>query len=207
MSVLGILVDGKAEFESLQLVTNKLSGVGRILKPLHCDMQPYAPLPQIAYSVQRRIPILLGKGAEAILVLLDKENRQDCTVSLAKQLEQEIRKRLANTPGVPVHVVLKVRKFENWLIADPGPYKLLAGLFQHPQRIENAVIPDRADNLDALSLINTCTKSGKFNKVSIAKQICSRQDPEEAAKNSRSYRRFLRVLGYPRYITQSRSPV
>jgi hypothetical protein len=134
------------------------------------------------------------------------ENRRECSGSLSRQLEQEIRKRLANTPGIPVHVVLKVRKFENWLIADPEPFKKQPGLFLHTERIENAVVPNKADNLDAVSLINACTKSGDFNKVAIAKQICSRQNPEDAAKNSRSYRRFLRVVGHPRYINQSKEP-
>lgn len=207
MSVFGILVDGQSEFEGLPFLMTRLRAAGRILKPLRCDMQPYAPLPQIAYAVQRRIPILLAKGAETVVVLLDKEDRSECTGSLATNLEHEIRTRLANTPGVLVHVVLKVRKFENWLIADPEPYRRHAGLFQHPERIENAVVPNKADNVDALSLITACTKSGQFNKVTVAKQICTGQDPEVAARNSRSYRRLLRVLGHPRYVTQSKLPV
>jgi hypothetical protein len=207
MSVLGILVDGQAEFESLPLLIKRLNFGGRLLKPLRCDMQPYAPLPQIAYAVQRRIPILLDKGADSILVLLDKENRSECTGLLARQLEQEIRTRLTDAPGVLVHVVLKVRKFENWLVADAEPYRRQPGLFQHPERIKSAVTPDKADNLDALALITSCTKSRHFNKVTIAKQVCSRQDPYQAAKNSRSYRRFLRVVGCPRYARQSKSAV
>ena len=78
MSIIGILVDGQAEYQSLPLLIPRINLSGRVLKPLYCDMQPYAPLAQIANSVLRRIPILVAKSAETVVVLLDKERRIDC---------------------------------------------------------------------------------------------------------------------------------
>ena len=48
-----------------------------------------------------------------------------------------------------MRVVLKVTKLENWLVADPQTLRDLPGLFEHVERIEKQVAPDRADAADA----------------------------------------------------------
>ena len=66
----------------------------------------------------------------------------------------------------------------------------------------------RADNIDALRLLKRAIESGvegrSYNKTVDAIRIMARVDPLEVARNSRSFRRFLRVLGCPAYRDQSK---
>src|SRR5215218_4451722 len=91
---IGLLVDGRAEFEGLPHLLPRLRSPHQVLLPLVCDIQPFARPAQMALVASKRFPILLAKGAEAIVVLIDKETRQDCTVELVQAVEREARLRL-----------------------------------------------------------------------------------------------------------------
>lgn len=205
---LGILVDGQAEYHSLPLILDKIETDVQVLTPLYCDMQPHAPPAQIAYVAMKKMHMLLRRGISKVVVLIDRENRRECVPGMKNAIERELRDRLIQVdPNVEVFVVLKVRAFENWLIADPKAFAKLRGMFQYRKRIEKAVVPDKADNLDALDLLKRCSRNGCFEKVKGAKAVCKNLDPRRAAENSRSFRRFLRVVGDPLYSTQSKRPL
>lgn len=204
---IGILVDGQAEFHGLRLLLPRLNTDAEILSPLYCDVQPFASPAQIAHVAVKRIPILTSKGACEVVVLIDKETRPDCTPHIASEIERELNKRLPSaTPDVSARVVVKVRSFENWLVADPRAFSELRGMFRYRNRIQRAVTPDKADNVNALDLLKRCCRVGHFDKVRGATAICANLNPERAAKNSRSFRRFLRLLRHPSYSKQSREP-
>jgi hypothetical protein len=204
---IGILVDGQAEFHSLPLFLDRVDTQAQILKPLYCDMQPFASYQQIAYVAMKRVSILLQKGVSKVVVLIDKEQRGDCAPLMANSIEEELEGRLRQTDwNGQVSVVVKVDAFENWLVADPHAFVKLTGMFKHRKRIRKAVEPDKADNVDALAVLNRCCVKGSFSKVKGAKAICQRLDPTRAATNSRSFRRFLRVLGDPAFSTESKNP-
>lgn len=193
---IGVLVDGDAEFHGLPHVLPRLGSPHQILNPLRCGMQPMAPPGQIALVASKRFPILLDKGAEFIVILIDKETRPDCTGELVQAVEREARMRLRNlSPTVDLQVVFKVSMFENWLIADPKAVAGLPGLFERAERIEKQVSNGRADAVDALGLLKACSKRRSYEKVAGAVAICKGLDPTRAAGSSRSFRKLLKVLG------------
>lgn len=145
----------------------------------------------MALAASKKFKILLEKGAEAIVILIDKETRPDCTGDLVRAVEKEARARLSS--AVDLAVVFKVTKFENWLVADPNALRGSPGLFQDVERIEKQVSNGRADSVDALGLLKTCSRRS-YDKMDGAIAICKRLDPAQAAENSRSFRKLLKVL-------------
>jgi len=74
-------------------------------------------------------------------------------------------------------------------------------------RYARAIQRGRADKVDALVLLNRASGPQRtFEKRRGALAICTHLDPGRAALNSRSFRRFLRVLGDRRYADQSKQP-
>lgn len=138
----------------------------------------------------------MDKGAEFIVILIDKETRLDCTGELVQAVERKAQALLRNlSPTVDLQVVFKVSMFENWLIADPKAVAGLPGLFEHVERIEKQVSNGRADSVGALDLLRACSKQRSYHKVDGAVAICKGLDPARAAGNSRSFRKLLKVLG------------
>ena len=194
---IGILVDGQGEYYALPHLLPRLGSPNKILRPLVTDIQPLARQPaQIAYAASKRFSILLNQGADLILLLIDKETRQECTGPLVLEIEREARKHLTRlSKTVDVRVVLKVTKLENWLVADPQALRDLPGLFEHVERIERQVAPGRADAVDAHALLKTCWRKGGYDKKAGAIEVCKKLDPERARRNSRSFRKLLKTLG------------
>lgn len=200
---IGILVDGQAEYHSLPLLLEKIQTEAQVLRPLYCNMHPHASFAQIAHVAAKRASIFESKGITDLVVLIDQEVRPECAPEIAHGIGQELKKRVKIAR---VSVIVKVTKFENWLIADPQIFSA-SKLFQNTNRVRKAVVPDKADNVDALALLNSITRSGSFDKVNGAKTLSGKLDPGRAAENSRSLRRFLRVIGCPDYAEQSQNPI
>jgi Domain of unknown function (DUF4276) len=193
---IGLLVDGRAEYYSLPYLLPRLGSPHQVLNPLVCDIQPFASPAQMALAASKKFPILLARGVETIIVLIDKETRPDCTVELVQAVEREAKSRLASlSTTVDLQVVLKVSMFENWLVADPRALGDLAGLFEKVERIEKQVLKGRADAVDALGLLNACSRQRSYDKMAGAVAICKRLDPVRAAENSRSFRKLLKAVG------------
>jgi hypothetical protein len=195
---IGLLVDGRTEYHALPHVIPRLGSPHQILLPLVCDIQPFASPAQMALAASKKFPILLSKGVDSIVILIDKETRQDCTGELVQAVEREARERLAvHSTTATLAVVFKVSKFENWLVADPPGLRVLAAMFENVERIEKQVAPNRADGVDALGLLKACSRKGGYHKVKGALAICEQLDPVRAAANSRSLRKLLKVLECP----------
>jgi hypothetical protein len=195
---IGVLVEGQAEFRGLPFLLPRLGSPHQVLSPLVCNIHPFASPAQMALAASKRFPILLAKGAESIVILFDKETRQDCMVELVQAVEREARVRLQEfSATIKLQVVLKVSMFENWLISDPQAVGGVTGLFENVERIEKQV-RGRADAVDALGLLKACSRQRIYDKVEGAVAICRRLDPARAAENSRSFRKLLKVLEVPR---------
>lgn len=191
---IGVLVEGQAEFRGLPFLLPRLGSPHQVLSPLVCNIHPFASPAQMALAASKRFPILLAKGAESIVILFDKETRQDCTVELVQAVERETRMRLQEfSSTVGLQVVLKVSMFENWLVSDPQAVGGVTGLFENVERIEKQV-KGRADAVDALGLLKACSRQRIYDKVEGAVAICKKLDPARAAENSRSFRKLLKVL-------------
>lgn len=202
---IGVLVEGDAEFHALPNLWPRLGSPHQILGPLKCGIQPMAPLAQIALVASKKFPILLSKGVDWIVILIDKETRQDCTGELVQAVERQCRERLAAlSKTVSLSVVFKVSKFENWTASDPEALRALPGMFENVERIEKQVAPNRADAVDALGLLKSCARKG-YDKVRGGVAICKQLDPVRAAANSRSFRKLLKVLECPGAAPEDRS--
>lgn len=208
---IGVLVDGQAEYHSLPSLLRKIPDIHPIVgDPLYCDIQPYSTnFAQQALRVVTRAQILIAKGATSLVILVDKEERQGCDGLLAANLSHHVSGKLAERgqEHVGVYTVTKVRKFENWLISDVNALKSLKNMFRDVGRFDREIGRNRVDQIDALALLNKHSVTGEFRKVEGAIAICKEMDPLRAAKNSRSFRRFLRVTGHPKYSSQSRKPI
>jgi len=110
--------------------------------------------------------------------------------------------------GEQVHVVVKNRKFENWLIADPKALASLKGRFKPTQAFRKHVSPNKADNVPdgAVLLKQICVKGSYYHKTQDPPRILAAMDVAEGGRNSRSFRRFLRLVGDRRYRDQSKKP-
>lgn len=206
--LLGLVVDGQAEYHSLPHIYRKLSGICTVIDPpLYCDIQPSAPTKQNALKIVEKAKLLVAKGAQHILVVYDKEQQHFCPKLVADELAQEVANRLTSI-GIKslVSVVLKVRKYENWLIADCNALQQ-SGRFKKVRKIRQQVCRNKADSvLDAAALLGKHSISGSYDKKGDSVAITQKMDPMVVALNSRSFRRFLRVVGIQKYMNQSKRP-
>ena len=201
---IGIVVDGDAESQALRLLTKRIDIEDvQLLAPAYANMQPKSAPGQIAQSAKSRIDILLARKANKIVVLVDREDRDECPPAFARQIKQAF----AQLGYDDITVVVKNRTFENWLIADIDALKELSGLFSVTRSFERTVSPNKADNVgDAEALLKKIAIKRRFHKRRDASAITAVQEALEMARNSRSFRRFLRVVGHPQYLTQSKKP-
>ena len=204
----GVVVDGQAEYHSLPHIYRKLSGICTVIDPpLYCDIQPSAPPKQNALKIVEKAKLLVAKGAQHILVMYDKEQQHFCPRIVADELAQEVTNRLTSL-GIKslVSVVLKVRKYENWLIADCNALQQ-SGRFNRVGKIRQQVYRNKADSVvDAAVLLGKHSISGSYDKKRDSIAITQKMNPMAVALNSRSFRRFLRIVGVQKYINQSKRP-
>jgi hypothetical protein len=203
---IGLVVDGIGERDALPKLYNKIQTEHTLLQPIKRDIQPMAPAGQIALVAAGGCRILAVKRVDLAVVLVDFERREGCPGAFALQVQGLIEQRIADL-GMDVAVVVKFRAFENWLIADPDCLSRAPAQFTAARDLERAFPAGRADHVEALPILERATGQRRsYHKVYGAVSICTHLDPARAARNSRSLRRFLRVLGDSRYADQSRRP-
>jgi hypothetical protein len=200
---LGVIADGQAEVAALKELLSRIDVPGRlILSPLYADMQPLAGPDQIARAAESRLNIYRQRGCENTVILLDHENRGECPGAWALRIVDAF----AKLGFHGVSVVIKQRAFENWLIGDLESLRR-----KHPKRysirdgLVDRVHVSGADNINAEALLNGCVPDG-YCKRRDAIEICKTISPLAVASVSRSFRRFLRVIGHTKYSGQSRLP-
>jgi len=107
-------------------------------------------------------------------------------------------------------VVIKDPFFESWLIADISMLESHPKMFKPTKGDINKIAPNKADKCGAMSIINKLVKqSGSkrlYDKRWHAVRAFENADPKVIAANSRSFRRFLRLLDCPLYSSQSKQP-
>lgn len=169
--------------------------------PLLAAISPTAAPAVIAREIRKHLIVLESKRAERAILLLDREHTPICCGQRATAIAQA----LAPLSSVPTYVVLKDTMFENWLIADMAALRMMPARFTITPAAERAVTPDRADAADGYAWLQKATK-GRYEKVADAQRILSFAAPRLIGANSRSFRRFLHVIGHPDYVGQSRLP-
>lgn len=200
---LGIVVDGVSEYASLGGLYGDLRGRtgNQFLTPVKANIQPNAPLGVIARQCIPKIKQVQERGADCVLVLFDREERADCPGDLADSVQA-----ILASNGLSVRVVVKNRKFENWLMADLEAFEAMAARFEISKATRRAIQPNKADNVDALALLKRATRGDSYHKVEDSKRILAKAQVSRMAGHSRSFRRFLRVAGDSAYQHQSANP-
>ena len=200
---IGLIVDGQAEPDALWELRGKLQAGQSMIRPLYADLQPKAAPGQIARKALSRVKMLRHRSAEPIVLLIDREDQAECPPKLAGDIQDALTRL-----GEPdVLVVVRNRSFENWLIADVDGLASLRGRFRPTQTFRNRVVPNKADSVaDGASLLNRICIGTTYHKRHDPPRILKASDVGAMAKNSRSFRRFLRLVGDKRYRAQSKRP-
>lgn len=200
----GIVIEGIGEIPAFKFLIPKINSPFNILhQAVRADLQPKAKPNQVAASAKNAITYLIRKDVKLIIILIDKEDN-DSASAFAQQLESSFNKIYKN---VAIKVVVKDSCIENWLIADIDALRAQPKRFIKIQSIEDLIIPNKSDSVNAQDLFNRITNKHNYDKGSDPARIARHQDPDRIASNSRSFRRFLRVLENPKYKQQSKNPI
>ena len=157
----------------------------------------------IARAIVDGIEYLKANGVDRVVVLFDREHRREC----AGELAERVRRQIQPLTDIPTSVVIKDRTFENWLVADIEALRTMPARFDVSAAVIRSVAPNKADQIDAYAILQSCARRRAYRKVQDARRILSHADISRMAANSRSFRRFLRCVGHPAYITQSNKPI
>lgn len=202
---ISILTEGVSEFKSLPLLypqlVQKMPKRSIILQPLKINVQPDAPYAQIVAACRPNLAIA-KRRSDMIIVLLDREQQQDCPGEIAERLEAEF-KRFLDTP---VRVALKDRMYENWLVSDLEAIKSQPKRFVVENAVEKRVSPNKADSIDGLAELKRMVRNGQYSKTTDSERILKAASVDRIAQNSRSFRHFLHVLNYGTYQSGCRLP-
>lgn len=202
---IGLLIDdqgGQKAFSSIKqaLTTppNQMIGV------VHVNLHPLARPGKIVQVASKKLNVLRAKGAVRCILALDHEHRPECPAAFSCNLQGLFH----NRGHKDVRVVVKNWCLENWLVADIDALEALKGLFDEKRvaSIKSAISPDKADNVDALQLLNNAARKQPYHKTNDPQRIIRHWDVLRAAKNSRSLRRLLHLAGHQAYFEQSRKP-
>jgi hypothetical protein len=191
-----------SEFAALAELSERLADAtgNAVVKPVRASIHPCAANGAICRACMAAARILIGKRVDVIVILIDREDRDQCPGAIAQALANACQQAI---PTVTVEVVVKNRTFENWLVSD------IEQLAQHRARFKVSrtaianVNSDKADHVNGLALLKAAAVGASYDKVSDSKSIMRRARLERMGANSRSFRRFLRVMGHPCYQQQS----
>lgn len=203
---IGLIVDGFAEREALPHAIRRLTLDHEIVTPvLYADMQPSAPTGRIAREIVSRLKQLGAQGVQRAVALIDAEGYQRCPGSWATEIREDALRIGRGCNGVELFVVAKQKTFENWLVSDPDALRAMPGRFALSGADLASISPDKADRADAVRIMTRCVR-GTYRKREDAVRIMRQIDLLRGARNSRSLRRLLRVIGHGMYQEQSRFP-
>ncbi|MDQ3411518.1 MAG: DUF4276 family protein [Chloroflexota bacterium] len=202
----GFIVDGKSEFEALPKLMPLLSTIDqfRPMRPVLATVSADAPIDTISFVVAEIIGTLANRNPDRVVVLWNREQRPECPGVLAQARWHGISRQSQGAHSLSV--VGNDRMFENWLVAALPTLSHPSARFRLSKSDERLIVSDMADHTDALSLLKRSTAGREYDKVADSKRILAAANVDEIAANSRSFRRFLRCLGHPDYLHQSRSP-
>nr|WP_166678496.1 DUF4276 family protein [Kribbella voronezhensis] len=204
---LAVITEGDSEYGSLAYLYPQLRArTGNIfLSPLRLSVTPDAH-PRIIIRECRKLLMIAKnvKRADLALVLLDREQKDDCPGAIATALQIV----LQNSGAIlDTHFILKDRAFENWLIADLDALKAQPARFDVTQAHRRKVEPNRADKVDGYKLMNDMMAGGfTYQKVKDSDRICRKMSVARAALHSRSLRHFLHMAGDEQYSIDCRRP-
>ncbi|ROQ31001.1 uncharacterized protein DUF4276 [Frondihabitans sp. PhB188] len=203
---IALVTEGESEWTALPgLVAQLKSRTGHEFIPImRLRVQPDGPVEKIARTCAPTLKICALKGVDKIVILLDREQQATGPGFIAASITAAVKK--VSSSKIPVAVVIKDRSFENWVIADLAALKAQPARFKIKSSMEKAVSPNKADQVEALALLKAATIGQNYDKIQDSKRTLAKAKVERVAKNSRSFRHFLHVLGDQAYEGQCKAP-
>jgi hypothetical protein len=199
-----IATEGLGEYAAFKRLFASLPTSQGSLSPrvLHVTCQPDGPTRGIAKKCEPLLRQARARNADLFVLVIDRERQDSRAGELAQRLQSEI-DRLGPWP-FRVEVVYKDRTFENWLVADLGALRRQPARYEVTSAMANQIEPDKADRVNALALLKKAAKARHYEKIEDGKRIVEHMSVEAAARNSRSLRHLLHVLGHTSYQSQCR---
>ena len=194
----GFIVEGRGEYNSFNALFYGITGVsartpcsrpqgyGRILKSLEAELTDLV----VTHSVARVVVCIDLKD----VVSNKNHGFEDCAalrLSLQERADEWLKK-IKDDPRVrfppeEVVVIIQVKKFESWMIADLDALNQAGLLERTIKQVKNV---DEMSK-DPGSVIKGVLKKGLTTKnPNTARDICRAIRPDIAKKNSRSFRKF-----------------
>lgn len=195
---IGIIVDGREEQNTLNTIVSKINiEKTQIVTPLYASIAPKATPLQIAKAMESRVKILCNRGVDKIVVAIDLEDLNECPGVRAISVQNAC----LELGYKNVEVVIKNRKFENWLIAD---IENLKGIKSYTVSTALEAKLQNADSIkDAVQELHQIKGKNKYyHKTKDATALAKNISPERMAQCSRSFRKFLKILGHEKYCKQ-----
>lgn len=194
----GLVVDGDSELLALPILLPRIRGTHRVIKTVKADIQPYSSPQNIARKVQRQLPILKELGVQIVVIVLDREKNPQCCGQWSSAIRDAVISLAGGSNFSEFRIVLKNRTFENWLIADQ------ASLLSQKSRFRWRRLSGEVDELNARDLLNRAAIGAAYHKIRDSIRIVKLAEPAQIGSQSRSFRKFLGVLGCAEYRTQTR---
>lgn len=196
---IAIITEGVSEYKCLPRLYPQLRKrtPHKLMAPTKVSFQPDASPESIAKACKPHVLIAQSKGAETVLILLDREQQSTCPGALASALSAAVSAKCEDK--LPIIVVYKDRAFENWLVADLDALRRQPKRFDVTAAIVKQVEPGKADRCNGTALLNKAAVRYEYNKTQDSEKICDHMDLGKALAHSRSLRHFLHALDDPSF--------
>lgn len=178
----------------------KSAGLQRFVRLKFGGKPPECPLPLLVEHLLPYIRLAELKGAKTIIVLVDREWREQCAPALANDIAEEMVRQnprySTDRTGPGVRVVCPDHCLENWLIADPDAFATHAYI---ARKVAHKV-GSKADCKPALDIIKWAFRKGlTYHKAKDAPRLAAvvRVLDPTVRRRSKSLDKFLREAGVP----------
>lgn len=207
-----VLIDDKNGYSIIsRIITKNMQIDGDVrycsINPISSKCSTTVEINRISQEISNAINNnLRTSNSTNIIVLIDFERLQKklniCPGDISNKIINAISQKSFTKYVENISIVFKVQKLENWLLSDKEAVRSIISENIYNEKF-NTLSLEKIDELNALKIIDTIWPN---NKHHFAKRIVENLDPLRMAQNSRSFRRYLRVLGHPDYKDQSKDP-
>lgn len=195
--MLALVVEGESDYHAVPLLL-KMAGASVGLRLTFRGQGVASPLESfVGKKLLRFTRAAILARPSKVVVVIDREARNDCPGEFAQRVEIELKRRLCSegySGDPPVSVVCADRSLENWLIADPE------GIRRHAY-IERGIasrVGNNADGHDAVGILNWAYGPGRrYQKTKDAPALAARVRVREqdVRRRSKSLCKLLREAG------------
>lgn len=167
--ILAPIVEGYGDVPAVRVLTQRIAPEWTIASPVRQARGKLVQREGLKHAVNIAAANIVGAGA--VLVLFDADD--DCAKTKAPELDHWLRE---DFPHILCRVVMVVREFEAWIVGGDPVY--------------DVDDPDNTGNLE--NRIRTI--HGGYKKTVDQPRHISRSDLKRLEANSRSFRKFLKVM-------------